>query len=254
MTKIILLANHQNGYNITSYLLSRKDAKIEKIIVISDQKNQWWPSVYKLAKKNKLPIHIYKSREALIKSLMKLDFDLIISANWRYKIPKELLSLCKLGAVNFHNSLLPKYRGAYANSWVLFNGETETGVTLHWMTENFDDGDIINQRTIPIYPEDTAKSLWDRMNVEFLKLFRDVWPNHKKWKMQSKKQTGKASYYSVKDYVNSNQIKLNKKMEIKQIINFLRSRSFFPYYNDAYFIDAKSRKKVFITAALITQK
>jgi methionyl-tRNA formyltransferase len=78
--------------------------------------------------------------------------------------------------VNLHGSLLPKYRGRNPVNWVLVNGETETGVTLHYMTEEADAGDIIAQRALPIDGEDTALTLYRKMSDLALALFSETYP------------------------------------------------------------------------------
>src|SRR5688500_15482873 len=116
---ILLFANHNNGYEVTQYLLKKADANIVKVVVLRDKKNQWYGSVKQLAQKNKLSYIVYKDAGSLFEKIKHLDIDLIISANWRYKLTPEILQLPKIGAVNYHNSLLPSYRGAYANTWAI---------------------------------------------------------------------------------------------------------------------------------------
>lgn len=248
--KIVLFANHNNGYAIANYLLKRNDAEIVKIIVLDDQKNQWWKSVKKLALEKKLDYIVFKSNNQIFKKLKSLSVDYIISANWRYKLSAKILNIPKVGSVNFHNSLLPKYRGAYANAWAIQNGEKISGVTLHWMTEQFDDGKIIAQKRVPVYPWDTAKELWERLNDAFLDLFKESWPHADTWKGKSKTQTGKPSYYSVADYNKSNEISMHKKETAGRFINLLRAKTFLPYYKNAYFIDPSTKKRVYITVQL----
>ena len=75
-------------------------------------------------------------------------------------IPASLLSIPRLGILNLHPALLPKYRGRLSNVWALFNGETEHGVTLHWMTEKMDAGPIIEKCSYGIMEWDTGETLW----------------------------------------------------------------------------------------------
>jgi methionyl-tRNA formyltransferase len=89
--------------------------------------------------------------------------DLLIVATYPRKIPQPLLDLPRLAAVNLHPAYLPRYRGACPEFWVIRNGEKETGVTFHKMTERFDAGHILSQRPIPILPHDTMLSLTERM-------------------------------------------------------------------------------------------
>lgn len=248
--KILLLANHNNGYAVTEYLLNRKDAEIVAIALLKDPPGHWWKSVKKLASQNNLKIILFESNDQLYEKVKKLDIDFIISASWRSIVPKNILSLARLGAVNMHNSLLPKYRGSYANSWPLYFGESESGVTFHYMTEKFDDGNIIWQERFEIEPTDTAKEVWDKCNIAYMKMFKYLWPKHENWKKMSKKQTGKPTFFSIKDFEALNEFDPEKKVKIKDFVNFLRSRTFEPYYRNAYFIDKKTGKKIYISIKL----
>jgi methionyl-tRNA formyltransferase len=69
------------------------------------------------------------------------------------------LELPRLGCLNVHSALLPKYRGMLPTFWALLNGEPETGVTVHRMVEGIDGGDIILQRRVPIAADETLLSL-----------------------------------------------------------------------------------------------
>ena len=89
---------------------------------------------------------------------------------------KEILGIPPLGAMNLHGSLLPKYRGRAPVNWVLVKGETETGVTLHFMTEKPDAGDIVGQAAVPIAFDDTAFTLFGKMEESASRLLADLLP------------------------------------------------------------------------------
>jgi methionyl-tRNA formyltransferase len=77
-------------------------------------------------------------------------------------------------AINFHGSLLPKYRGRTPHVWAIINGEKETGVTAHLMTGEVDDGDIVKQVVIPIEQNDTGASVLKRFEGVYIRLIDDV--------------------------------------------------------------------------------
>lgn len=91
--------------------------------------------------------------------------DVLLSLHYRSLIPKQILELPPLGGINLHPSLLPNYRGTNSVAWVIINGETETGFTFHRMEETFDTGPILLQEKLPIFPNDTAFSLFHRQIV-----------------------------------------------------------------------------------------
>ena len=83
----------------------------------------------------------------------------MVVADYGALLKPVLLAVPRLGAINVHPSLLPKYRGAAPIPWAIANGETETGVTVQFMSERMDAGDIILAEREPIDPEDTAATL-----------------------------------------------------------------------------------------------
>ncbi|MCC6444802.1 MAG: methionyl-tRNA formyltransferase [Armatimonadetes bacterium] len=102
-------------------------------------------------------------REEFLSRMEAIRPDLIVVAAFGQILPKRLLDMPPLGCVNVHASLLPRYRGAAPAHHVILNGETETGVTLMFMDETLDTGDIICQERIPILPEDNRESLEMRL-------------------------------------------------------------------------------------------
>jgi len=96
-------------------------------------------------------------------ALRLLAPDLIVVVAYGQILKKALLDLPRLGCVNLHGSLLPKYRGAAPIQWAIARGEKMTGVTTMFMNERMDAGDIIRQEEEPILPEDTACTLGQRL-------------------------------------------------------------------------------------------
>jgi methionyl-tRNA formyltransferase len=92
-------------------------------------------------------------------------FDLFVLASYGRVLPTQLLELPRLGALNVHPSLLPKYRGATPIQTAIANGERETGVTIMLMDAGLDTGDLVLQRTIVIEPGETYGELHDRLAV-----------------------------------------------------------------------------------------
>ncbi|MFA6172486.1 MAG: methionyl-tRNA formyltransferase [Kiritimatiellales bacterium] len=96
---------------------------------------------------------------ASLHELSILNADLFVVVAYGQYIPQSALLLPKYGAINLHPSLLPKYRGSSPIQWAVANGDTVTGVTILYVSEKMDAGDIILQREIPIGPDDTSATL-----------------------------------------------------------------------------------------------
>lgn len=101
--------------------------------------------------------------EEPFEDLAALAPELIVVAAYGKILPKRFLDLPPKGCINVHSSLLPRYRGAAPINWAILNGESETGVTIMYMAEGLDTGDIISQRSTPIDPDETVESLHDRL-------------------------------------------------------------------------------------------
>jgi len=118
-----------------------------------------------LAQAHGLPVYqpaSLKTDEAF-ELLNSLAPELIVVAAYGKILPKRILDCPRLGCINVHSSLLPRYRGAAPINWAILNGERETGVTIMYMAEGLDTGDIISQRGTPIDPDETAENLHDRL-------------------------------------------------------------------------------------------
>jgi methionyl-tRNA formyltransferase len=91
--------------------------------------------------------------------------DFLFSFYYRQLLKPPLLQLAARGALNVHGSLLPKFRGRAPVNWAIIHGATQTGATLHCMTEKPDAGDIVAQSAVPILPDDTAREVFDKVTV-----------------------------------------------------------------------------------------
>lgn len=95
--------------------------------------------------------------------IKELSPELIVVAAYGRILPKEILDYPPLGCINVHSSLLPKYRGAAPINWAILNGDQNTGVTIMYMAEALDAGDIIAQATTPITTTENAVELTARL-------------------------------------------------------------------------------------------
>ncbi len=113
--------------------------------------------------RRKFNILIASRKDQLPAMLKGLAPDLIFTVGFPWRFPPELLAVPRLGCVNVHTSLLPKYRGPRPLFWQFFNGETQTGVTIHRMEPDFDTGPILAQRSLDVAPDDDAFNIWRKL-------------------------------------------------------------------------------------------
>lgn len=98
-----------------------------------------------------------------VETVRELAPELIVAAAYGKLLPEEILQAAPCGAINVHSSLLPKYRGAAPINWAILNGEAETGVTIQYMAQELDTGDIILQKSTPIGETEDAQALTARL-------------------------------------------------------------------------------------------
>jgi methionyl-tRNA formyltransferase len=177
--RIVVFGYHTIGYRCLKELLDRGE-EVSTVVTHQDDPSEavWFESVAKLAQTAGLPVLCPKAPNTptFMRHMEILQPDLILSFYYRRLLSRELLAIPRLGGINLHGSLLPKYRGRSPVNWVLVNGETQTGVTLHSMTEQADAGDIIAQRPVNIAFADTALTLFERVAQAAVELFRETFP------------------------------------------------------------------------------
>ena len=164
--RFIVFAYHTFGARALAALLARGETVVA-VVTHADEpaEGDWFESVAEVARAHGVPLLTPTSpNEAdVIARLAALDADVILSVWYRRLLGDALLALPRVAALNLHGSLLPAYRGRAPLNWVLVNGETRTGVTLHHMTAEADAGDIVAQEPLDIHPDDTALTLYGRM-------------------------------------------------------------------------------------------
>jgi len=137
----------------------------------------WWRSCAELAKLHSVPVFFAdKIDDGWIARVAAMNPAVIYSFFYRNLLPQRLLDCAPSGAYNVHGALLPKYRGRASVNWVLVNGETETGVTLHHMVARVDAGDIVAQRGTKIDDSDTALTLYRKLVPLGADLIREFHP------------------------------------------------------------------------------
>ena len=108
------------------------------------------------------PVKVRNNPE-FIEKVKKINPDVICVVAYGKILPEELLKIPKLGCINVHGSLLPKYRGAAPIQWAVLNGDKKTGITTMYMDVGMDTGDMILKKEVDIGDNETTGELWDRL-------------------------------------------------------------------------------------------
>ena len=181
--RIIFLGYHNIGYACLEALIGLCRELGDEIVAVvthadDPQENIWFASVRQLAFDHYLPVYqpADPNDPGFVAAMQALQPDFLFSCYYRHMLKQPLLNLPRLGALNLHGSLLPRYRGRCPLNWVLVHGETETGVTLHYMVERADQGDIVGFKRVPITYEDTAVTLFAKLTAASLELIRETYP------------------------------------------------------------------------------
>lgn len=134
------------------------------------------PPVKELALRHSLPVLQPDTLrdEAVQESIAELEPDAIIVVAYGKLLPPKVLSVPRLGCINVHGSLLPKYRGAAPIQWAVINGEKTTGVTTMFMAEGMDTGDMLLKSETEVGPEETSGELFDRLKLLGAKLLTET--------------------------------------------------------------------------------
>lgn len=153
----------EKGYDIVG-VVTQADKKVGRKQILTPS------SVKKVALEYGLkvftPLKIRKEYE----DILALEPELVITCAYGQIIPKAILEEPKYGCINTHGSLLPKYRGGAPIQRAIINGEKETGITLMYMSEKMDEGDILFKEAIPIAIDDTNETLFRKLSDLALKM------------------------------------------------------------------------------------
>jgi methionyl-tRNA formyltransferase len=178
--------------------------------------------------------------EATLSAIQSLQPEIGLSVFFGYILKPGFLGFLPKGCLNLHPALLPYNRGSYPNVWSIIEG-TPAGVTLHYMDERVDTGDIVVQREVPVDLTDTGETLYRKLEVTCVELFQQSWATFKNGALPRRPQPLDAgSSHRIRDIESLDEIDLERSYKARDLINLLRARTF-SSYPGAYFRD-KERK------------
>ena len=201
------------GYDIAAVFTHADDPK----------ENNFYGSVAQLCARHGIPVHAPEdaNHPLWVERIAKLNPEYIFSFYYRNLLSEPLLATARKGAFNLHGSLLPKYRGRAPANWVLVNGETETGVTLHRMVKRADAGAILAQQKVSIDRTDTGLSLHAKLRDAATALLRDALPQLALGKLtETAQDENQATYFGRRTAADG---KLDWKKPAEQLFNLVRA-------------------------------
>lgn len=197
--------------------------------------------VKEYALENHFPVYqpekIRKNKE-FIEELERLSPDIICVVAYGKILPKALLDIPKYGCINVHPSLLPHYRGPAPIQWAVLNGDSRTGVSIMYLDEGMDTGDIIMQKEVSISENETTGELWDRISDIGADLLVETIKRIENGTAERKKQKGE---HTIAPMIEKEMAKINwKEKNARQLKNLIRGLN--PIMGAYTFLDEKKYK------------
>ncbi len=185
--------------------------------------------IKKLALEKKIPLFQPNKIREEFDTILNTDADIIITCAYGQIIPKSILDYPKLGCINVHASLLPKYRGGAPIHWCLINGDEKTGITIMYMAEKMDNGDIITQKDYKIEPSDNVGTLHEKLSEIGAQLLIQTLPSIINGTNQkiAQEESNVTYAYNIK----REEERLDFKKTGKEIINQIRGLNPWPLAN-----------------------
>ncbi|MBS0377311.1 MAG: formyltransferase [Proteobacteria bacterium] len=166
--RAVVFAYHDVGVRCLKALLSG-GIEVPLVVTVADdpQERQWYASVAETARDYGVPVITpTDANTATVEGQVAAARpEFLFSFYYRSMLKAPLLRAARLGALNMHGSLLPRYRGRAPVNWAILNGETECGATLHYMVDRADAGDIVDQLAVPILEDDDAREVFAKVTV-----------------------------------------------------------------------------------------
>ncbi len=225
--RIVLLANHMPGLEVCKYLLSLPNIDVVAIFT-SGEDLDYDLQILKLIENRS--IRHYKGKEIwnsshIVDVLGPLEADFLISVYWPWLIKKFALNLFK-DSVNFHPALLPRNRGWYPHVYNI-KDNTESGISLHRITQEADAGDIWAFQEVPQKKTDTASDLYLRLQIEIVELFKKTWPRISEGSISpTAQEESNATYNSKHEIAKFDELDLDAIVTVRSLIDLLRARTF----------------------------
>ncbi len=165
MKNIVIFASGSgtNAENIAKYFSENNSVKVSMILTNNNR-----AGVIERAKRMNIPCICFSKKDFFetdkILNLLKKEADFVVLAGFLWKVPKNMIEAFPNKILNIHPALLPKYggKGMYGmnvHNAVIKNKETESGITIHYVNENYDEGAIVFQAKVAVTSDDTAESV-----------------------------------------------------------------------------------------------
>jgi methionyl-tRNA formyltransferase len=210
-----------DGYNVIA-VVTQPDRPVGRKRVLTP------PPVKSEAMKHDIPVYQpekIRQREELDK-ILELEPDLIVTAAFGQILPKQLLDAPKYGCINVHASLLPELRGGAPIHYAIIQGKEKTGISIMYMVEKLDAGDILTQIEVPVTDSDTVGTLHDKMSTAGADLLSETIPKLLKGELTPVPQNDEEATFAWN--IKREQEKIDWTKPGEQIYNHIRGMNPWP--------------------------
>ena len=197
-----------SGYRPLEKIASRPDTDIVGVYVrpnpLVENPKKTYPFVNyieELCQEKELNINQPKKMTPeIIKNITSKEYDFLVSCGYHLLIPEEIINKAKIAAVNIHPGKLPDYRGQSVIEWAMLNGEKEIYMTMHTITNKFDDGDILMEKPVSFKDTDNGNILQGKLYTAAAEILNSFLNNPEQFLTAKRKQeTGGNYYHRIKD-------------------------------------------------------
>jgi methionyl-tRNA formyltransferase len=184
-------------------------------------------------------VHALLTRPEQLSMIESVEPDLVVAAGFDHIVPPEILDVPERGCLNVHPGLLPHARGYNPNVWSIVEG-LPAGVTIHWMDEGIDTGDIVATREVPVSFADTGKDLYERLEQACYDLFVETWPSIREGDVDATEQTdADATYHEKSDFTELCELDPDETYTVRELLDRLRALTFPPFDNAHVEVDGE---------------
>jgi methionyl-tRNA formyltransferase len=232
--RLICLVNNYLGWQALDYL--RTKAEVVAVVVHPPERAKFHSEIaasVQFAAAKTFVSHNLATSDTL-RQIRELRPEMGVSVMYGYLLKKDFLDLLPRGCLNLHPGYLPYNRGAHPNVWSIVE-KTPAGVTLHYVDEGVDTGDIVRQNIVPISSDDTGESLYHKLEAAALQLLQETWPEIESGEIERVPQcVEQGTFHKQADLARIDEVHLGQSYRAEDLLNLLRARTF-PPYRGAFF-------------------
>jgi len=208
---VVFLGTNNAGFDIYEWLCDREGVTVAALLTEPDQ------------------LDFVREREP----------DLVVACGFEHIVPPEILAVPEAGCLNVHPGLLPETRGYNPNVWSIVE-DRPAGVTIHYMSEAVDEGDIVATQTVDASFADTGRTLYERLEAACVELFIDTWPAIEAGEVDpSPQDDGEAGWHTKSEFDALCELDPEAEYTVRELLDRLRALTFPPFDNAYVDVDGE---------------